>query len=710
MALERVEEILHYDRVRSCVGRSVPSSLVPHPSPQPKSVMSTKKSAAKPVKKAATKPVTANDNFKSMLIENRIFKPSAEFSKKARISSMAQYKRMHAESIKTPDKFWAREASELFWQKKWKKVLEWKAPFAKWFVGGSINVAENCVDRHLTNGRKNKAAIIWEGEPGDSRTLTYQQLHHEVCKFANVLKSHGAKPKDRVLIYMPMVPEAAIAMLACARIGATHSVVFGGFSSESIKDRLHDCQAKIVVTADGGYRRGSLVALKKNVDEALRDSASVERVIVLQRTKQEVTMQDGRDFWWHTECSKVSAACPAKGFDSEHPLYILYTSGSTGKPKGILHTAGGYLTGTYCTSKYVFDLRDDDIYWCTADIGWVTGHSYIVYGPLANGATVVMYEGAPNWPEPDRFWDIISRLRVTILYTAPTAIRAFIKWGDEWVKKHDLSSLRLLGSVGEPINPEAWMWYHKMIGGGRCPIVDTFWQTETGAIMISPLPGATPTKPGTATLPFFGIDAAILDEDGKEVGPDQGGKLVVRKPWPSMLRTIFGDTERYKSAYWGTYKGIYLAGDGARRDKDGNFWIVGRLDDVLNVSGHRLGTAEVESALVSHEAVAEAAVVGRPDEIKGQAVVAFVTVKEGYKTDAELIKALKAHVGKVIGAIAKPDDIRFTGALPKTRSGKIMRRLLKEVVSGGLVKGDTSTMEDLSVLAQLAASNGKDDE
>ncbi len=657
-----------------------------------------------------TDAAPSGNNFKSVLVENRVFQPSAEFSAKARIGSMAEYQTLYDESINSPDTFWAREASELTWQKKWDTVCEWKAPFSKWFVGGKINVSENCVDRHLTNGRKNKAAIIWEGEPGEQRTLTYQQLHYEVCKFANVLKAHGTKPADRVLIYMPMVPEAAIAMLACARIGATHSVVFGGFSSESIKDRLSDCQAKIVITADGGYRRGSVVPLKVNVDTALRDSPSVERVIVLERTKSGVEMQEGRDFWWHSECARVNAVCPAEGFDSEHPLYILYTSGSTGKPKGILHTSGGYLAGTYITSKYVFDLRDDDIYWCTADVGWVTGHSYIVYGPLANGATVVMYEGAPNWPEPDRFWDIIERLKVTILYTAPTAIRAFIKWGDQWVTKHDLSSLRLLGSVGEPINPEAWTWYHRMIGGSRCPIVDTFWQTETGAIMISPLPGATPCKPGTATLPFFGIDAAILDEEGHEVGPDEGGKLVVRKPWPSMLRTIFGDEERYKSAYWGTYDGIYLAGDGARRDVDGNFWITGRLDDVLNVSGHRLGTAEVESALVSHEAVAEAAVVGRPDEIKGQAVVAFVTVKEGYTADAALAKALKAHVGNVIGAIAKPDDIRFTTMLPKTRSGKIMRRLLKEVVAGGAVKGDTSTLEDLGVLAQLAASSGKDEE
>ena len=648
-------------------------------------------------------------DIESVLTEKRVFKPAPEFAKKARIGSLAQYKKLHAESIKDPGKFWAREASELKWQAKWTKALDWKPPFAQWFVGGKINVAENCVDRHLETHRKNKAAIIWEGEPGEIRTLTYAQLHREVCVFSNVLKAQGVKAKDRVLIYMPMVPEAAIAMLACARIGAVHSVVFGGFSAESIKDRLEDSGAQVIITADGGYRRGSIVPLKANVDAAIESSKAVKKVIVHQRAGNAVTMKSGRDVWWHEEASKASAVCPAKGFDSEHPLFILYTSGSTGKPKGILHSSGGYLLGTYCTSKYIFDLRDDDIYWCTADVGWITGHSYIVYGPLANGATVVMYEGAPNSPQPDRFWDIIERHRVTILYTAPTAIRAFIKWGDDWVKKHDLSSLRLLGSVGEPINPEAWMWYHQMIGGGRCPIVDTWWQTETGAIMISPLPGATPTKPGTATLPFFGVDAAILDDDGKEVKGTAGGKLVIRKPWPSMLRTIYGDKKRYKDTYWSAYKDTYLAGDGAHRDKEGNFWIVGRLDDVLNVSGHRLGTAEVESALVSHEAVAEAAVVGRPDEIKGQGVVAFVTLKEGRKNSDALAKELRDHVGKVIGAIAKPDDIRFTAALPKTRSGKIMRRLLKEICAGGQVKGDTTTLEDLSVIAQLAASSGKDD-
>ena len=626
---------------------------------------------------------------------------------------MAEYRKLWEESVKTPDKFWAREAGELTWQTKWTKVLEWTAPFAKWFTGGKLNMAENCVDRHAANpARKNKAAIIFEGEPGDTRTLTYLQLQREVSRAANMLKANGVKAKDRVIIYMPMVPEAVIAMLACARIGAVHSVIFGGFSANAIYDRILDSGATHVITADGGWRRAKVVPLKDNVDTALAmGKTPVKRVIVLKRTAQEVHMTVGRDAWWHDEMAKVSAVCPAVGFDAEHPLFILYTSGSTGKPKGILHTTGGYAVQTYATAKYIFDLRDDDIYWCTADVGWITGHSYIAYGPLLNGATVLMYEGAPDTPHMGRFWEIIEKYQATILYTAPTAIRAFIKWGDEHVTKYDLSSLRLLGSVGEPINPEAWMWYHKMIGGGRCPIVDTWWQTETGSILISPLPGATPTKPGTATLPFFGVDAAIVDEEGNEVGPNQGGRLVVRKPWPSMLRTLWGDKKRYVDVYWKEYKklGYYLTGDGARRDKDGNFWIVGRLDDVLNVSGHRLGTAEVESALVSHPSVAEAAVVGRPDEIKGQGVVAFVTLKTGQHASAELTKALKAHVAKEIGAIARPDDIRFTTALPKTRSGKIMRRLLKEICSGGEVKGDTTTLEDFSVVASLAASTGGDE-
>jgi len=644
------------------------------------------------------------NNIESHLQEKRIFKPSAAFSKKAAVKSLADYKKLHAESLKNPEKFWAREASDLLWQKKWKKVLDWKSPFAEWFVGGQLNASENCLDRHLNGPRRNKAAIIWEGEPGERRTLTYHQLHREVCIFGNVLKRNGVKMGDRVLIYMPLIPEAVIAMLACARIGAVHTVVFGGFSSESIKDRLADSGAKIVVTADAGYRRGQCVTLKQNVDHALQGNTEVKRVIVAKRTTIDVHIEEGRDVWWHREAEYVDANCPAIALDSEHPLFILYTSGSTGKPKGILHTTGGYMTGVAATTKYVFDLKEEDVYWCTADVGWITGHSYLVYGPLASGATCVLYEGAPNWPEPDRFWKIIEELGVTILYTAPTAIRAFMKWGDEWPKKHDLSSLRLLGSVGEPINPEAWMWYHKNIGAERCPIVDTWWQTETGMILVSPLPGATPLKPGTATLPFFGIDAAIVDDAGNEVPHGEGGKLVIRKPWPAMLRTIYRDKPRYKKQYWSEVKGAYFTGDGARRDKDGYFWIVGRIDDVLNVAGHRLGTAEVESALVGHPSVAEAAVVGRPDEIKGQGVVAFVTLREGHTASKELSAEIRNHVGKAIGPIAKPDEIRFTEALPKTRSGKIMRRLLKQVAAGVQITGDTTTLEDLSVLTRLSSA------
>jgi len=646
------------------------------------------------------------NHIESHLVEKRVFKPSKNFAKNARIKSLAQYRRMYRESIRQPAKFWAREASELVWRTRWKKVLEWKPPFAKWFVGGKLNISENCLDRHLNpeQFRGNKAAIIWEGEPGDKRTLTYQQLHREVCRFANVLKRNNIKKGDRVIIYLPNIPEAAIAMLACARIGAVHSVVFGGFSSESIRDRIMDSGAIAVVTADGAYRRGGIVPLKKNVDDALRDGTSVKRVIVFRRAGNDIHIKEDRDVWWHRELDYVNAHCPAVSLDSEHPLYLLYTSGSTGKPKGILHTTGGYLVGAYSTMKYVFDIRDEDIFWCTADVGWVTGHSYIVYGPLAIGATVVMYEGAPNWPEPNRFWKIIEEYRVNILYTAPTAIRAFIRWGDEWVAKHDLSSLRLLGSVGEPINPEAWMWYYKTIGGERCPIVDTWWQTETGTILIAPLPGAIPTKPGSATLPFFSVDPAIVDDKGREVGPNIGGKLIIRRPWPSMLRTIYGDKNRYRQQYWSEFKGNYLTGDGARRDEDGYFWIVGRIDDVLNVAGHRLGTSEIESALVSHARVAEAAVVGRPDELKGQAVVAFVTLKTGVDATRALKEELRDHVGVQIGAIAKPDEVRFAEALPKTRSGKIMRRLLKEIAGGAKVTGDTTTLEDFSVLAKLAES------
>jgi acetyl-CoA synthetase len=645
----------------------------------------------------------AHTDIVSLQKEGRKFKPSPAFVKQAHVQSTAAYRRLHAESLKQPQKFWTRMAKELHWFKPWKKLHVWNEPFAQWFVGGQTNVSYNCLDRHLSTWRRNKAAIIFEGEPGDERVLTYTDLHREVCRFANVLKAHGTQAGDRVIIYMPMVPEAAIAMLACARIGATHSVIFGGFSAQSLIDRIHDCQAKLVITADGGYRRGAVVPLKRNVDDALAQCPSIQKVIVLRRTGTEVTLQPGRDVWWHEEMSQAKADCPAAKLDSEHPLFILYTSGSTGKPKGVLHTTAGYLLGTYLTTKYVFDIKEDDTFWCTADVGWITGHSYTVYGALANGATTVMYEGAPNWPEPDRFWRLIDKYKVTIFYTAPTAIRAFMRWGEDWPKKHSLASLRLLGTVGEPINPEAWLWYHNVIGQKRCPIVDTWWQTETGSIMITTLPGAMFTKPGSAGVPFFGIDPAVVNKAGEELPANVGGFLVVRRPWPSMMRTIYGDPARFKRQYFGEIPHVYFTGDGCRRDKDGYFWIVGRIDDVLNVAGHRIGTAEVESALVSHQSVAESAVVGRPDDLKGQALVAFVTLKAGIQASKELKDELRAHVGVQIGPIAKPDDIRFTNALPKTRSGKIMRRLLKEVAAGGEVKGDTTTLEDLNVIAQLKA-------
>jgi acetyl-CoA synthetase len=662
----------------------------------------------------------ATTGITSVMHENRVFPPPKEFARKAHIQSLAQYRKLYAESIRVPEKFWARQAKEeLAWFKPWSTVLQWKPPFAKWFVGGKLNVSFNCLDKHLDTPVANKAALIWEGEPaadgkpGEERILTYRQLHREVCRFANVLKRHGLVKGDRVIIYLPMVPEAAVAMLACARIGAVHSVVFGGFSAQSVADRIADSQAKMVITADGGFRRGSVVPLKKNVDEALTltDTGgnllakTIHHVLVLRRAQNDISMQQGRDFWWHEEVATADAVCPAEKMDSEAPLFILYTSGSTGKPKGILHTTAGYLLGAKMTTRYVFDLRDTDVYWCTADVGWVTGHSYVVYGPLANGATSLMYEGAPNWPEPDRFWRIVAKYRVNILYTAPTAIRAFMKWGTEWPKKHDLSSLRLLGTVGEPINPEAWIWYHQIIGAKRCPIVDTWWQTETGGIMITPLPGAIPTKPGSATLPFFGVVPEVVDETGKAVPRNTGGKLVIRKPWPSMLRGIWGDTQRFKEIYWSEVKGSYFTGDGARQDKDGYFWIVGRIDDVLNVAGHRIGTAEVESALVSNQKVAEAAVVGRPDDLKGQALVAFVTLKSGIAAAPAIRDELRNHVAKEIGPVAKPDDIRFAEALPKTRSGKIMRRLLKQIAAGGEIKGDTTTLEDFTVLARLSAND-----
>ena len=658
----------------------------------------------------------ANPN--SVLQEERLFPPAKAFSQHAHIRSMAQYRKLYQTSIRSPEKFWAAQAkAELVWFKPWKKVLDWKVPQAKWFVGGQLNVSYNCLDKHLNTPVANKAAIIWEGEPatdgkpGEERVLTYRQLHREVCRFANVLKRAGLKKGDRVIIYLPMVPEAAITMLACTRIGVVHSVVFGGFSAQSVADRIHDSQARLVITADGGFRRGTVVPLKKNVDEALTlkgtDGAllakTIERVIVVRRGNNEIQMQEGRDVWWHEEMHRAEAECPAVRMDSEAPLFILYTSGSTGKPKGILHTTGGYLLGAKLSTRYVFDLQATDVYWCTADIGWVTGHSYVVYGPLANGATTLMYEGAPNWPEPDRFWRIIEKYHVSILYTAPTAIRAFMKWGPEWPKKHDLSSLRLLGTVGEPINPEAWIWYHEVIGGKHCPIVDTWWQTETGGIMITPLPGATPTKPGTATLPFFGVVPEVVDDRGEPVPKGTSGKLVLRKPWPGMLRGIWGDPKRYQETYWSEVPGSYFTGDGCRQDKHGYFWIVGRIDDVLNVAGHRIGTAEVEGALVSNLKVAEAAVVGRPDALKGQALVAFVTLKTGVKADPAMREELRNHVAKEIGPVAKPDDIRFAESLPKTRSGKIMRRLLKQVASGVEIKGDTTTLEDFSVLARLTS-------
>jgi acetyl-CoA synthetase len=614
---------------------------------------------------------------------------------------MADYERLCTEADRDPDTFWANIARELDWFEPWNKVLDWDAPWAKWFVGGKINLSYNCLDRHLHTWRKNKAALIWEGEPGEIRTLTYQQLHSEVSKFANVLKTLGVKTGDRVAIYMGMTPELAVALLACARIGAPHTVVFGGFSSQALVDRISDSQAVCVVTQDGSYRRGVEVKLKPAVDEALKSCPTVKNVIVYQRTGTPQQMEPGRDHWWHERMAIASDECPAESLDSEHPLYLLYTSGTTGKPKGILHTTGGYAVSTYITTKWVFDLRDEDIYFCTADIGWVTGHSYVVYGPLQNGATVLLYEGGPTHPQPDRFWEMIDRHKVTVFYTAPTAIRALMRMGERWPAKHSLRSLRLLGSVGEPINPEAWMWYRSIIGHDRCPIVDTWWQTETGAIMISPIPGAIPTKPGSCTRPLPGIKVEVVTKEGRPVPAGSGGYLVIRRPWPSMLRTIYGDNERFRQQYWSQNPGSYFTGDGARQDEDGYIWVMGRVDDVINVSGHRLSTMEVESALVAHTLVAEAAVVGRPDEIKGQGIVAFVTLQEGNDATESLKDELRTWVGKEIGSLAKPDDIRFTDSLPKTRSGKIMRRLLRELAAGGEVKGDTTTLEDLGVLAKL---------
>ena len=647
--------------------------------------------------------------IESILQEKRLFPPSLEFSRQANITSLSQYQTIYDRAKENPELFWAELAeSELHWFQKWDEVLDWQPPVAKWFVNGKINITYNCLDRHLTTWRKNKAALIWEGEPGDSRTLTYAQLHREVSQMANVLKDLGVQKGDRVGIYMPMIPEAAIAMLACARIGAPHSVVFGGFSSEALKSRLQDAEAKVVITADGGFRKDKIVPLKPAVDEALKDNAvpSVQKVLVVQRTKQDINMEGDRDVWWHELQPTASAHCEAEPMDSEDLLFILYTSGTTGKPKGVVHTTGGYNLYTHITTKWTFDLKDTDVYWCTADVGWITGHSYIVYGPLSNGATSVMYEGAPRASNPGCFWDVVEKYGVTIFYTAPTAIRAFIKMGDEHPNSRDLSSLRILGTVGEPINPEAWMWYHKVIGNEKCPIVDTWWQTETGGFMLTPLPGATPTKPGSATLPFPGIIADVVDLEGNPVGINEGGYLVIKYPWPSMMRTVYKNDERFRRTYWehippkdGKY--LYFAGDGARQDEDGYFWVMGRVDDVMNISGHRLGTMEVESALVSHRAVAEAAVVSRPHDVKGEDVYAFVTLESNSTASEELKAELKQHVVNEIGAIARPGEIRFTDALPKTRSGKIIRRFLRNLAAGEELVGDISTMEDLSVLDKL---------
>ncbi|MGE5326220.1 MAG: acetate--CoA ligase [Deltaproteobacteria bacterium] len=641
---------------------------------------------------------TEAERLEALLQEARLFRPSAELQRSANARDSAIY----SMAERNLESFWAEESKRLDWITPWTKVLEWDAPWAKWFVGGKLNVTANCVDRHAASGRRNKAAIIWEGEPGDSRVLTFGMLQREVNRFANGLKSLGVRKGDRVAIYMGMVPELAIAMLACAKIGAPHSIVFGGFSAESLRERINDAKAKVLITADGAWRRGNVVPLKANADAALTDTPTIEKVIVLERigTRANASMQSPRDVTWEDVVKDASDQCDAEPMDAEDVLYILYTSGTTGKPKGLVHTTAGYLAGVTTTHHYIFDIKENDVYWCTADIGWVTGHSYIVYGPLANGCTTLMYEGSPDYPDRGRFWAIVEKYGVNIFYTAPTAIRTFMRWGKEWPERHKLSSLRLLGTVGEPINPEAWIWYHETIGKGKCPIVDTWWQTETGMILITPLPGLTPTKPGSATKPFPGVEAHVVDERGKEVGPGAGGYLVLDKPWPAMSRTIYGDPDRYVNQYWSRYPGRYFTGDGAKRDDDGYFWLLGRVDDVMNVSGHRISTYEVESALVDHQSVAEAAVIGKHDEVKGQAIAGFVTLKEGIKASDELKKELREHVAVKIGALARPDDIFFTSELPKTRSAKIMRRLLRDIAEGRVL-GDTTTLADPAVVSKL---------